>query len=1463
VNTDFNYYDFLKKKEFKYDVKVDLSGINLQGDATTTEVDPDTGEASEVNLNETVDENVNYVYNLYPNRSITYPTTEENANGVEVSTTITRYDGQDVVEVENIDFDTSDNPVSITVGTDNTVIPIVPRHTLMQDRIIEDNIIISTAIFGELEDSLGSDFNGINILNITTETPLYGFNIPFTDERVYQANINETGFIGYDRVYVTIEGADTESMNGEFEVSVIASGNNALFNIRLNDNTITESPIGNLGSITQIRINYGGYAKRTALIDRDVYAALGLWDTNNLNVNQGMDISDRHAAGFLSKKNFYSRLGALSEKVTPLGIEVITNEYRRYEVEIDDTDTSVDINVSHLPYNRNFRFDTSITAGNTFINRKNINGELLPLSSDDITPFTLSVKDAFTAQFATAEELNAEFIGRLTSLIDAMKSNPIIYAAVDLDRFTGTDPSAEPAPVLIKKYDPITPLDYGGLIEYAENVLNINVEIDGINAVAGELPEENADIGELQYSGIYTASEDSIRIVKTENVFGHKTYELDPNPQSEERYIRTGYRIYETYNDTTEDGENIVRFMYEKGDPTGNKIIKHTIEYNDSVDISETLELVDGLEDMMGNIRAVAALTAVTGGASVAALVMTTLRTIERRFDDLDYTIKRIRWFQKYTNQSVFDNGGFISENRLGIADFNYNRQMSRILIPVDFGTKKVKYKKKNFFGFKYNAYKRIDLGIRWVELSFIDTSTFSKYRKNEVSTGKSFTLNIPFTSIDVLPTGDTVRGTLLNVLPDDIMDRDQTTVNITISDPNIDEFNGEFVATIIDDSTIEFVVVTNVTSSSGVTLVSLLAPLMPTEPENDPENIRVTYNMPHLPFDDELRDKIFNDFGPFDQSAYSNKSRGGDYTVSDTGEIINDDDIPGWEIFKDSSKEISAMREGIDIYNKTEFLFKILQDEFGRSRVNIIETSRSFQDQEYLQLGGSVSSFLSWHNYGLAIKIVITQEDGITPIKDGTADQMRLLNVAEGFCEGAKNGAFGNPMNVVWCGQLVTGPDLFGWEFLPIGVDHKDALKFRDSIYQQKDPVVDNSYVNVTANNYIIESGAEVPDDNSPYILASSKGITDGIKINDEYWVHPKYIINYTIPSELILKDVQEFLLLVKGKMNANGTSLIGRKKISEWKSKNPRSFTQLVLFYGLTGSLSTTRKLLSGDYIEKFQNMVNTLSEKDPVRFVKRYLGDDQYANIKIYLEQLSDSSYINLSDGTMTTPVLEARSSHPEGSGNTFGQKQVDYNSVEFGQFQNGVFIPEGDDRIIELKTTEPVIDGYVDGVAYESDAVLLHTLIANQIVDEFDSIKEAFNTLSIKFMHDKFFEGSNSSFANLLENEFGVISTQDVMTFDALRKMYNRIAINSKKTDNDGGVRGAGANIEAQNETDDIDRNKIQSVFEKLVSNSQLTGIKRASLTKEKPLIEPLANEIKVEDVIEDIQNRRIPKVCDIL
>lgn len=1448
MNTEFNYYDFLKKKEFKYDVKIDLSGLELQGDASLSEVDPDTGEVSEVNLNEIVDENVNYVYNTYPSLSTQYTTTNEQGND-EVEK---RFHDQDVIEIDDIDFDTTDNPTTITLGNDNVVIPIRPRHTLMQDAEFPVNNAIQSAINVAFTDFGLTGFGNARVMGIHSQYPVVTGGTPIQDENVYQSNIGNIGHILHDRIWITIEGADTEAFNGEFEVSMVGTDQNnpsdwTNFNIRI-PSSFTTNPTGNLGTITNVRVDAGGFVKRDAFVDREIYAALGFWSTNSYNVKSGMGISDSRASGYLGKTDFYRRLNSLRERLFPLGIEILTTEYRK---KIDE-DTGVDLNYSYLPRKRGFKFSKSKSASRNFIAAKQAQGELLEFPNNEVTPFNMSVKDAFTAQFANAEELNAEFLSRLLNLIDALQSNPVIYSSVDLDRFTGTNPDANPPPVLIK--DEPT-YNYENALLSSPDELTKN----GL-AVAGEITDE-MDPSQYQWEFTYVKT-DNAQVLYQE---GTTTPILDPNDPSGGTYKYDSYHVYDTYVD---EKYGVRRFFYKDGNVEGDKIITSNLDFNDDVSIETTIELVEDLQSELGNIRAAATLAASFAGPTAAALIMSALSTAERNFDLFFDTVVRIRWFQKFTNQSVFDTGEFIEEDREGFT-FPFNSHMARILIPVDFGYKKERYKFFSPFGIPLLGYKRIDMGVRWVELRFTDTSTYSKYRKNDTPTGKVFDLDIDFDVLERQSDRQTIEGTLVDSLPQEILNRDPDTVNVIVTGASHSEYNGKFSATVIDDVTIQYRLAAPTDNSSAIngSLQRMIIPLTPTESDDEPRDIRVSFDMPHLPFDDELRDKVFNDFGPFDQSSSAVKSRGGDYTILNKDTIELDNDIPGWEIFQQSSKEISAMRGGIDVYNKVQFLKRILENEFSKSRVKLIETTRSFRDQETLQLGGAASSFLSWHNFGLAVKIVITHEDGITQIKDGSNDFKRLLNVAEAFCTGARNGDYGTPMNVVWCGQLVTGPDIFVWEFLPIGVEHKDALKFRDSAYQQKDAIIEHSYVNVDANGYLLGKNDPVPD-SQPYIREGSKGISESIVINGEHWVHPKFIKNYAIPNNLILKDIQEFLSLIKGKMDANGTALTGRKKISEWKAKNPKSFTQLVLFYGLTGALSTTRGLLSGDYIEKFQNLVNTLAEKDPIKFVQNYLGSEVYNNIRIYVEDLSDSSYINLSDGKLTTPVQEARSTHPEGSGNTFGQKQIDFGTVEFGQYQDGVFVPEGDDDIITITTPSAVISGYSnDGKPFEGDAYLLHTLVANQIVDEFETIKENFNNLSIKFMHDKFFEGSNSGLANLLENEFGIIKTQDLMTFEELRQMYDRIDINNRKTDGDGGVRGAGANLESQNENSDIgedaDRNKNQSIFEKLVSNSQLTGIKKSSLTREKPIIEPLKNNVKVEDVIEVIQKQRIPKVRDIL
>ena len=61
MNIDFDYYKFPKEKRIKYDVKIDLSGLDVKDDASIQETD-ENNKVTDVNLAEIIDEKINYVY---------------------------------------------------------------------------------------------------------------------------------------------------------------------------------------------------------------------------------------------------------------------------------------------------------------------------------------------------------------------------------------------------------------------------------------------------------------------------------------------------------------------------------------------------------------------------------------------------------------------------------------------------------------------------------------------------------------------------------------------------------------------------------------------------------------------------------------------------------------------------------------------------------------------------------------------------------------------------------------------------------------------------------------------------------------------------------------------------------------------------------------------------------------------------------------------------------------------------------------------------------------------------------------------------------------------------------------------------------------------------------------------------------------------------------------------------------
>ena len=139
------------------------------------------------------------------------------------------------------------------------------------------------------------------------------------------------------------------------------------------------------------------------------------------------------------------------------------------------------------------------------------------------------------------------------------------------------------------------------------------------------------------------------------------------------------------------------------------------------------------------------------------------------------------------------------------------------------------------------------------------------------------------------------------------------------------------------------------------------------------------------------------------------------------------------------------------------------------------------------------------------------------------------MSQIARAFTECCSNGSIGKPCNLVWCARLVVGPSLFDWEFLPIGVGHKDAPKFRDAAISQTDPVLELSYVDVDSAGYVVDSR---PDKAKPYVNRFSAAYTEAEVHGGNHYVSPDNIRNFPHVSDIVLYDAKEFLNLVRLKM-------------------------------------------------------------------------------------------------------------------------------------------------------------------------------------------------------------------------------------------------------------------------------------------------------------------------------------------
>ncbi len=859
---------------------------------------------------------------------------------------------------------------------------------------------------------------------------------------------------------------------------------------------------------------------------------------------------------------------------------------------------------------------------------------------------------------------------------------------------------------------------------------------------------------------------------------------------------------------------------------------------SDECTINDCVEFAENVMDKAINeIDTILSTQGIWFGPLFLLLQKSRLRGANAEYSELQDVIQQIKWYQLYTNESVFGNKTFIGSR----PEYNYNNapfvfMPARFLVPVSM-YKRVRVKYKRWGRTRHRMVKR-SIGVRWCEVTFVDNDVYEAYPTNSEEPRQFYNIgkyahvsttatNVIFTfdsaiegnTTDLIDVGKVTRfkqGSLL------LVNTDGMEVQVDIN--NAEKFTA---ATPIDGL------------GNIIYVVGIYVPLENTAKSDERTKVRVEYKMPYIPYDAELRRWAFMTYGAFDQDIYASESR----------EVPSNPDnkIPGWVIFKNSSKRIGDMRASMGIYDAVSILLGILRNTFGASCVDLVETMRSVEEQELMSSGGGESTFLSWHNYGLAAKILINDSVSGLPIKDGSPEFKTLIDVAEGFTQACYNGVFGKPLNVVWCGRLKLGANNFVWEFLPIGVGHKDAVKFRESLLNQEDPVASLGFIDVDANNYVCKKR---PDTGVPYILDTSNAYKNALIINGHHYVSPKNIRNYTTPHDLVLDNIIEFGNLIQTKMQANGSSLNGRASMYEWKTLNDRSYKQLLMYYGLTGSITAARALVCGEYVETYKDTVDRKYSEDLVEMVKDFLGN-LYTDAKVYIEDSADGgAWLSLSDGKLHLKTTDVRPVFDQTSkDNFFGEKIAPIECTERGLYVDGVFRTEDElARIgyqIERVSTTSFIDGFKNGKVVGDDALLLHSLVATQIKEEFDKLRYMFENYGGSIMYDHFADGPNAVMEDMVENEFGLIAGQDLIGFDELRAIFAQKDINNSAGQySDGTVQGIG-----------------EDVFEKVVSNAELSGVRKASLTKEHINVTIQQNTMTTEQLYRSIMKGTMTQAND--
>lgn len=842
---------------------------------------------------------------------------------------------------------------------------------------------------------------------------------------------------------------------------------------------------------------------------------------------------------------------------------------------------------------------------------------------------------------------------------------------------------------------------------------------------------------------------------------------------------------------------------------------------NPDVGIGYAVDTVGVMKDIYKEMRTALTVFSIFMGPVLGALASTMLNDIEDDVDRLSELASQLLWYQRFVKEAPFSNMSMIPDG-----DFDPEGKLAtwtmpaRLMFPVSM-YQKVRVKFKNIFGRTRHRTVKRSIGVRWAEMTFYDTTVYGEYPQVSDVPGEDIPLNGT-----VMVEDGTI--TLPSPLPETALGRGDSMLVLKDGYENVYNFPVQVTGDIL----------LTVTGTVGVPgpyeLVKLRLPLAPAQPEIGREPVNVMCEMPALPYDSELRKKAFQDYGPFSHAEYFIENR---YSTSPAPSnpvaaalAEHEGHHDGWVVFHRTSEDIKDLRDGLGIHDKVAMLLSILTNEFGAARVKLVETYRSLDDQLPICSGGPESYFLSWHNYGLAARILVLQEDCKTPITKDGPEVKRMIPIARAFTECCASGKIGKPCNVVWCARLAVGPSVFDWEFLPVGVGHKDAPKFREATVSQMDPVAELGYVDVDSLGYVYE---ERPDDGRPYVLASSPRYTGALVIGGHHYMPPEQIRNYPHVSDIVLYDVKEYINLISLKMNANGTGKPESGSLYDWKATNPASAEQLVRYYAMTGNIPSAKAILAGDYVEKYGPVDEQFYGKDPVEYLRGMLGS-HYEDARIVVPRDGESAYITLHDGIYHVKSMEPYPDNPPTRLDTHKQQQVDSAHMKWGSWHDGAFYTEDEREIPVIDSERPVISGYVPvtdaqgnagWVADSGEAIFIHQVVADHIHRKFDEIRLSFENFGGALMYDRLEDSPNAGMSDMLENEFGLIKAQDLLSFDDLDRMLA---------------------------TPDILEKVDGTIYEKVVNNAQLSGIRKASLTKEHIHIKDTPSRSDVKTLYELIQ-----------